>query len=176
MAAADWTAIENALAALVKRASGYPVVIWADQNAERPAKPYCSLRLDNDGSAAGLDELRVRDADAPAPGADLVLETVKHDEFLFTVNVYGAAVTGPLSARVVATKVKNALSLESNIEALDAANIAVIDQGTVQNLTALLEVEFEPRAVLAIRLRVADGAEELNTWIETVETTTEIIK
>jgi hypothetical protein len=174
---ADWSAIENALHALAVRRLGFANdhVIWDQQNGARPTVPFASMRIDNDTTQAGLDEVRPpRDATSPAPGADIVVETVKHTEFTCTVQVFGVAATGSSSPRALLIGLRNSLSLDSEIETLDAANLAVIEQGTVQNLTALLENDFEPRAVLAIRLRTADGAEDLTTWIETVEHVTEL--
>jgi hypothetical protein len=164
------TAVENALQALVARATGIPGarVVWEDQKADRPTKPFCTLELDGDTSPSTSDEQVTSDAPVPAPGADLVLATRVHAEFTLTVRAFTDSITGSGSARVLLRKVRNAFGLDAEIEALDLAGVAVVDRGSVQQVTAVLETKAESRAQVDVRFRVADGAEQITTWIETV--------
>lgn len=171
MGAANFEAIENALQAWVTGATGIPGdrVVWAEQNGPRPARPFATLRLGNVISPGLTDEERCTVVEGGAPGADLRIETVAQQEIVITVETFTAATTGNGSALALLTRAKNALSKNSQIEAFDAAGIAVVDRGTVQNLTALLDTEFEGRASLDVRIRFVDGAEDLTTWIATAE-------
>lgn len=168
MAEANWTAIEDALHAWVVAGSKLAPqrVIWDRQNGTRPKRPFVTLHRDGGTTAGLLDEQRVRDADAPAPGAEITLETVAHSEFTLTVTAFTEDATGPDSALVLANRVRNSLSTESTLFALDEAGVAVIDRAPVLNLSDLLEVEIEGRAALDVRFRVGDGTEESATFIE----------
>lgn len=171
--AANYTAIENALHEWATRSTGLAParVVWEAQGGPRPAHPFASLRLDTASSPGS--EQRTRDADAPVPGAEIVLEAIEQAEATVTLQVFTETTTaGGGSAFALATRARNALGLDSYVENLDAAGVAVISRGSVQNLTGVLETKFEGRASLDVRVRFVDGAEDLTTWIETVETET----
>jgi hypothetical protein len=184
MPQANWTAIEDALIAWVKGATGLPdgSVIWDDQRGERPAAPFATLHLDGDVTPGVFDEASHRvnpDAPPTSPGVpgegdELIFETVAQGEFTCTVHVFAAATNGASSARVLTNRVRNALSIEPQVEAFDVLGIAIIDRGTVRNLTALLDTEFESRASVDVRFRVADGTTATGTFIEAVETENDI--
>lgn len=185
MASADWDAIESALQGWVMAATGFggASVIWDDQTAPRPALPYATLHLDGGVTPGLFDEGTWRanpDAALTTPGVagdgnELIFETVNQSEFTVTVGVYTEPVTGPTSARSIAVKIRNALSLDSRVSALDAAGVVIVDRGTVQVLNTLRDTVFEGHAVFNVRLRIVDGTTETGTFIETVETENDLI-
>lgn len=170
MAEADWDAAENALIAWVQRTSGFPPnrVIWDQQNGPRPARPFATLRRDG-GTTAGLvdEQAVIYNGDDAPPGEEITLDTKAHAEFTLTVTFFTAETVGNSSAVRVANRVRNSLSTERTLNYFDAAQLALIDRAPVLNLTDLLDTEIEGQAAFDVRLRIADGTEELTTYVET---------
>lgn len=178
-APANWEAVEDALQAIVVRLTGLPGerVIWETQGGPRPEGAFVSLRLDGTDSPGWEGERRQRDAEDPQPGADLVLEVAKQAESTLTLVAYsGRDVIGDASASVMLRRVRNGLDLASVTEELDEAGVSIFAVGTVQTIPSFLNTGFEGRATLDARLRVTDGAEELDTWIESAVIDPPILK
>lgn len=171
--AADWVAVEDALHAEVVRLSGYAGdrVIWDNQGAPRPELPFITLRLDGFDDPGWAGELTVTDATDPEPGADILLGRRVHLEGTLTITAFADPRTGAGSARAVLTRIRAGLNLDSTTENLDTSGVSIFGLGVVQDATVLVETEYESRAIMNARLRVSDGAEDLTTWIESVETT-----
>lgn len=183
---ANWTTIENALQAQVVRALGLAgaKVIWEGQKLPRPVKPFVTLQIEADDGAALPEPYQKNNPAGVAGtltptvtiGTELLIGTTDNAEFTLRVQAFTPEVIGTSCARALLLKVKNAFGADSYTDALFASGIAVIDRSTVLNLTDLLETKFEGRAALEIRCRVEDGHEETQTFIETVQITTTLVK
>jgi hypothetical protein len=168
---ADWTALEDALFAWVKGASGFSEeqILWLDQDGPRPAGQHIGLRLGADAPLGSAPEL-THDYDAGRPaGAEIVCTVKEVRELSVTVQVFGGATTTSNAPRAIAGKLQTALGLPTVREALGAAGLSVFDRGRVLSVPEVLDADFEARAVLTIRCYVADDAEESTTFIETVD-------
>lgn len=92
-------------------------------------------------------------------------------ETTLRVQIFTSAVKGSGSAHALLVKVRNALDLEGVKLDLVTVGAVVVESGTVQNLTGLVETKIEGRASLDVRIRFTDGADESATWIESAEVT-----
>lgn len=183
---ANWTAIEDALQAQVARAVGFAgaKVIWEDQKLPRPARPFLTLAISEDLTEESPERYQRNNPAGVAGtltptvtiGTELLVGTTGNVEFTLRVQAFTAEVIGNSSARAQLVKVRNAFAADSYCDALASSGIAVISRSTVQKLTEVLETKFEGRAALDIRCRVEDGHEETQTFIETVQITTTLVK
>lgn len=177
MAAIDWPAILQAARAWALVASGYPEarVIWLHQNGDRPALPYLGLQLTG-VSAAGLDALRQTfDPDAPA-GEEVVLEVFGPREFTVEVRAFGGPlvdVAGAETGRAVLARLQTALSRPSVSAAMLVAGLTVVDRGVVQWAPPVRDADFEGLAMLEVRCRAFDAAEDRTGYVARVEMTDE---
>lgn len=168
---ADWQAIENGLQAFIARASGLPgnTVIWEIQNGSRPTGTFATLRIDGDTTSGLYAEQTERDNPTSTPGHEILIETREDAEFTFTVQVFSPNAAGNSSARAILTRVRNALSKESELNNFDSLGLAFIDKSPIQSVPVLIETQYQGHATLDTRFRVADGTEDTTTFIETVE-------
>lgn len=174
MAAADWKAIENAIVAWVKTASGLTSnggVILGDQRHTSPALPYVHVRL---GSVLpiGMDtDTHEFDGAAPA-GEEITLKATGLRSFTASIQAHEEVGSG-FDAAARLSKVQSALALSSVRGTFHAAGISCYDRGTVQNLSGL-GADFEGRAALEVAFYVNEEVSEKTTWIETVEVSTNL--
>lgn len=167
-----WSDVEDAIRAWVKSGSGLAdaKVIWADQPGNRPSAPYVTIRI-GDLLAIGHDSV-THDYDDEADAGEEITFTVRGTrEFTVTVQTFTSATVNTGTAREYLSKVQTALSLPSVRSAFAAAGISAFDSGTLQNLSALRDAEFEGRAVLDVRFYVAEEVTEVTGYIATVEVT-----
>jgi hypothetical protein len=107
----------------------------------------------------------------PVVGTELLIDYTTPAEFMLRVQVFTAEVRGNSAAPALLSKIHSYLETETARDALASAGLVVIDRGSIQNLTALVETRFEGRASLDIRMRFADGGQETATYIGSVELT-----
>lgn len=169
-----WTVVEDAIQKWLADATGIPgnKCVWVMQDATRRAKPFATLMRDGGQDEPGTNETRIRanldaDPDTDDPPADLILQTVPQVEFTVSVQTFTDAVQGDTSAFRLLDIARNKLGQLSQLDAFETAGVAVVDRGTVQNLSTILETQFEGRAALVVRFRVADMTEETIGQINT---------
>jgi len=73
------------------------------------------------------------------------------------------------NAKHLMSLAQSALGLPSVLASLRAAGVSVIDEGTVQNIDALLEDAYESRCNMDVRFGLASNVAEYLGYIETVE-------
>lgn len=147
--------------ALVKALVGADTVIWADQNAPRPALPYWTLRLSSRRSI-GWDDY--------GQGVDtLGTETIGGvREETLEVQCLGADAFDKVCA------VRDALAKRTVQAAWYATGLAIFDRGNVLNVPYKMDNEqLEPRGVMDLILRYAVITTDVVGAIETVNTTGE---
>lgn len=167
----SYAAIENALRAWVKTATGFAdgKVIWSAQNGPRPDGPFVALTL-GAPVALGQDEI-THNFDAGRPDGSKIEHVVRGvRELSLEVAVFDADVVGDASAIALVSKLQTALRLPSVRDALNAAGLSPISTAT-QNLAAVLGNDFEGRANLDVRFYAPVSASELGTYIETAQVT-----
>lgn len=168
------TDLENALYGVVATACGSVPVAWDRQRAPRPAPPFATLHLEGPAgySGAAPEWHRSFDPDVAhggtslVAGGEIVNTTIHHHEYTLRVQTY--ATTQP-AAREVVMLVHDAVHMESVRDALRAASgIVIAKVGAVRNIGALLDTDWEGRALIEIVIRVADVVTERVGYIATV--------
>jgi hypothetical protein len=150
-------AIEDAIVAFMQAVQGDATVVWAKENAPRPAPPFAVLDIIAGPSTVGPAEERYK----------------QQDTFTYavrkraTLNVQVFAV----DALVRAAAVEAAIELPSRQSILQAAGIAVWGSEGVRDLTGLLDTAFEPRAGLDLFISWPEPADDAPGEIRSVHVT-----
>lgn len=173
MGIANWTQIENTLQARIAIGLGVPGdrVRWGDTSRDGPATTgdHAVLRVGNITSLSpATPEQSVTDNPQAYPGGEILLNSLEPTEFELTITVYTSRTTGSFSAYARATSARASLHRESTTDALEAANVVVVQCEPVQSLPALLETEFQGKATFTALIRISDGDSEATTFIETL--------
>lgn len=132
-------------------------VIFADQNGPRPSFPYAVIRI-SDVVKTSHDEIR-----QITPVG--IYEVGSERRATIAVNYFGANPIQEIS------KAYNCLGREEINQLFIASNIALIDKNPIQNLTAVLETEFEPHSYFDFFLGFTDNVEDDLGIVESVQTT-----
>lgn len=156
------SSLRNGLYTVIKSLAGAMPVVWMNQNSPRPAKPYISLFLSGI-QRAGEDSYSLVDA---LTGN---MTVTGNREFDLSVNIYGTGANALLCDLV------DNIHKISVLEALRVYGIALVDVGTVNDLSEVLDSRFEERAVVDLRMRVGSSVSEVVDRIETVAITHKII-
>jgi hypothetical protein len=152
-------------------------VIWADQTAVRPAKPYGTVFFPSGGVKTGIDD---EVQSFYAPGSVVQRRTSGPRLITLQVEVYTDPAT-TAHANEAAELLENALLALDTVAVRDsfrAAKIGVISQTPVVRLDDQLGERWERRAMSEVVLSYSgetfdDGGSGTGNWIETVQTPTE---
>jgi hypothetical protein len=168
--AADWSAIEDALQAWVKTSTGLgdTHVFWSDQGVNRPAPPFVSLTLDGP-RRVGVDAIVTTTDLLQDNGEEILVQNVGNRECTLRVQHFGGDPCGDVSSRAVMAKCLTDLYRMDVKAALEAAGVAILDVGPVENVAGVRALQIEPRAALVVRLAVADEAGARTGYIATAE-------
>ena len=166
----DLASYENVLHDWLAAKTGLKVIL-GDQGGPRPGGAgYATLKV-TEGQTLG-QPAEVRRGDNPAPsgngGDEVEFDAILRGEVLAQVQVFTTATTGNSSARALLSAARAALELPSQRAAFRAAGLALIDRGTIQDVTALLETRFEGRAALQVRFHAVQKVSEFTGYIATV--------
>ncbi len=162
MAISSWEAVENALHSAVVTTSGLSeeVVRWDDQAAKAPGQgPYIRMSLGGP-QRVGHAELSTNFDAGRAAHLEVERRALLSGEVAFQVQVFDGAAAGNSSSRAVAALIRSKLELRSIRDALNAAGIGVLEIGSVQTLGGNRRADFEPRAILDLRLLVSEAASD----------------
>lgn len=166
----DLKAFQDTIQGLAKQASGLQC-IWAKQTRKRPVRPFVELDdLDNDDVSMMTDD-SITNTPSPTPGHEITLTAKGQAEITVQVRVFSSEITGSSNAFNIAQAIRSFFARESATAGL--GSIALVERGTVRDVTLVLETEYEGRAVFNLKFRVADPDVETTTYIEhaTVQTT-----
>ncbi len=136
-------------------------IVWEDQKAPRPAKPYISLRI-TDFAQIGRDAMSVKG------NASGQVTIVGNRELMLSFQCYG---TGAMS---ILEAVRSSLERPTIIEYFFAKKIAGVDPGPVLDVARLIDDTIEERASMDIRFRTVQDqldpevAPDPPEYIETV--------
>lgn len=146
----------------LKRESGV-TVIKANQKGPRPARPYASLNFQVASTRLGnsIDQQSSVQNDAD----DWVVQTSGMRKAVASINIFGENAIATLAA------VRDSLDRPDVIEEFQIAEIGHLDEGSIQDLTALQETAYEERGQLDLTISyVAESEADVGT-IEHVEAT-----
>lgn len=165
------TQIEDALHAWATQAAGGVPAIWVRQKVKAPV-PGLSLQLDGPRTLSPVPERWHEQAPAdppPAAGQEIIHSARDNQSWALHIQARTATSTGDADAASLLMALKNSLKLMSTIETLRAASITVAEVGDVQDVSAVIETDWQDRAALTILIWTADVSTERSTYIETVE-------
>jgi len=139
-------------------------VIFAEQAAPRPDKiPYATIRVDSLMTLGGSDELLPVDVTG-------VISMKGTRQLTVTCEIIGNG------AYNLTEKALGSLSKTSVVERLESEyDMAIIDVGSIVNLTGLLETEWEERTQLDVLVAYAYEQDDDVGLIESVEINEEIL-
>jgi len=138
----------------VSVAPGIPVIFY-NQNAPRPSLPYITLYLQS-LLAIGEDYTTTPDV---IGGVDLIGDR----EFTLQVQSYGG---DPMT---LLENMRTSLQKQTVLDTLREDGIVFVNHFPINDITALLDTEFETRASMDILFRIAQFDEDISGLIETVE-------
>lgn len=134
-------------------------VVWADQSAPHPARPFVTLKLNGPFRDLGADELRHTSTEG-------AFELCGHRRFVLSVQVLD---TDPTNAQSICIGLNTSLGKPSVLATLRQAGITVSDEGDIQNLTRFMDTQFEGRfAFDSAFLAIESGSDTLGS-VRTVE-------
>jgi hypothetical protein len=167
----NFETFENAIHAWVSNATDL-TTIWADQAAPIPDYPYCSLRILSGPTEVSQNmELRHTFDSGRPLGQEIEYNACVPVTIIVTCQAYvlepesRAALT---QAQNVLTQAKTALALPSYITTLQDSDIAVIDRGVVQNISALINSATISRATMDVTFGTSFNAVEYAGYIDKV--------
>lgn len=153
----------NGLGTWFYGALGYPV-IWADQDAPRPAKPFGQLQRGVGDQAAGVqagNDEAVRSATVAGRTTHRM-----HRTHIVSLQVFSDDMTGSTTAADLLTAALAKLARASDRAALVAAGVTVQTVGSVRDLTAMLPTRPESRAQVDITVSTLDTLTEDAGYID----------
>lgn len=155
----DFTAIRKALVAEVQRATGVICMLAQPESptAPRPAKPYISMQITNPGQKQGDDSVSHVSGTTWSVGGQRGMT--------IDFNAYGRTHE---EAYEVALTWQCALESEATQANLRASGVAVWLNGSIADLSELLQTGYEGRAHLEVLFGVAVNITEDRNSIEDV--------
>ena len=139
----------------IKGETGLKIII-ANQGAHRPARPYVSLNVFvASAEMGGMDQQRVNDI------GNVVTSGMRR--LTASINIFGPDAVEKL------TKIRDSLDRPDIIELFARKEIAELERGAVQDLTALEETDYEERGQMDITIAYVSESEVDVGTIETVE-------
>ncbi len=166
---------EAAIVAWVRAATGLAAsnVLWALQNAARPAGPWISLRLIGD-KPVGLAAVR-QAFDAGADAGEEITRTVEQlTTWTLSIQAFGGDATGAAAPRNLLSLIRAHARLPARALTLRTAGVGVLSFTPITSLDGgLSEASVEPRAAMTVALCVPVEVAETLGYIGIVEVTDE---
>ena len=131
-------------------------VIFYQPNAPRPALPYLTLYIST-LNQVGYDSIISPDN---AGSSDIV----GNREFTLTIQSYSQT-----EALNILETLRSSLQMPSVLAALRSNNIAFVDYNTINDISAILDTEWEKRGAIDLVFRIAQTVDDDVGLIETVE-------
>ena len=168
-----WDAIEDAVRAWVVATAGIDAdsIYFADQDLPfSEVAPRISIRI-GDGNRVGQAALQ-HDFDAGRPlGEEVEFKAQQMLEVVVDLQAFAPTTTGSgMTARRFLASVLAGLALPSVRDALNAAGLGVLEEGSIQRVPQVRSAAHEDRAVASVRMLVKQEATERTGYIEEVET------
>ena len=128
-------------------------VVWAEQNAPAPSRPYVTMRLTGPFRVAGADELRENDTKNG-------FNVIGPRRLTLQVQVFGNPDSDALgdTALGIANGLNFSLGKQATLEAFAASNLAVANEGSVENITGTNAQGFQPRFTFSAELLTVENS------------------
>lgn len=165
----SWATIENGIRAWIEAGSGLAAgkVIWAKDKGPRPAAPY--IALSTTVRTIGRPWVDVRDADAPAPGAEIIRTVRSTKKLTLQVQCFDGDASGDASSMALVNNVTDYAGLPSQKALFVAAGWAPTTFEPVLDFSAVRGgAVFEPRSVMTCHGYITGELSETGTYIEKV--------
>lgn len=172
----DWTTVEGSLFDWITDKLGLTDdrVIWQDQNVPQPAYPYISLKRSGWLKEGGVDETRTSTDLTQDPGKEIELLTTGPREFTLNIQAHLDEAAGSIDpgcdAVFLLSKLQASLGQLSVTEALFRdANIAVIEELTIEDISLVINGLYLNRASMDVRFRTTSQITERTGFMDKVE-------
>jgi hypothetical protein len=163
---------ENAVHTWFANATGL-TTIWADQSAPRPDYPYAALNITSGPTpVSSIWELRDSTNLANPPGEEIEFIGCVPCRFIVSCQAYVNRYDGndpDKNAKSFIVRAQGALSLPSVLSLLEAAQISVIDRGSVTNIDELINDAYVSRANFDVTFGASLNAKEYEGYISQIE-------
>jgi hypothetical protein len=172
-----WTALEAAVVGWVKSSTGLAdaQVLLGHQNGQsRFPGPTALITFGDLVTEGGGDELRWDFDELRPAGTEIHFQTNGWRTTVASVSFFSPTTTGDASARALADRAQTGLRMPSARSALNAANIGVLDEGTVRWVPVQDSGAWYGQAVLEVKLLLPATATEAVGYIATYEATTTV--
>lgn len=136
-------------------------IMWLNQDAPRPARPYVGLNVLVGPGRVGHDALT-----EVTPG---VYDLVGVREMTCSVNVYGER------ADAFVDQLMCSLEKPTVQERLATFGLAMIEQSDPTDLTALIETRWEARSQFDVRFRVTSKTRDNVGYVQSVELENQVL-
>lgn len=130
-------------------------IVWLNQDAPRPTRPYVGLDPLSGPSQDGHDESR-----EVTPGFQ---DVTGNRKMSFTILAYGE------NSDILMCRLHSSLEKSSTRARLSTYGIALIRQDDVRDITTKLDTRSETRYQFDVMFRVTSSIEDETNFIETVE-------
>lgn len=163
----DFEIIETALVTWLSTATGATAILYG-QKGTQPPLPYATIRVTGPRTAANSSSIShpaVQTFDPSRVGEEIERRFHAQLELTVSVQAFTEPTAGGSSAKALLQLAKRSLALDATLQDLRAAGLALIEVGDTQDLTGLLDTGFQGRAVMDLRLLVADEVAERTGFI-----------
>lgn len=130
-------------------------VILQDQAGPPLVPPYATLRVNGISRPFPMDYRDSVSQPELDAGLDVVLTTTGHRNISVSVNVYTPGTTGGQNALALLQRACDTLENQSVTDSLNAVGFVVQEMSDIQNLSVLLETNFQGRAHVELTLGAA---------------------
>jgi hypothetical protein len=162
-------AVEAGIHDWINGQTGLPMR-WSNQNAPQPDYAYINALLFS-GLQEGQSERVYSDFDDGAPAGEELTETVRAGQALvFNIECHQTQVTNAnQTAFAILTGLVASLGKSSVRDSLRSAGLALINEGTVQDISAIVNAGFDSRATLDVTFRACSVTTSKVAVIEQTE-------
>ena len=141
--------IKGAILDVLEAATGISA-IFADQSATKPDYPYCTMRILSNVNQGSHDEWRRTNATGER-------EVVGFRTMVLDVNVFQAEGVEPTAFDYIQLFNRELNKVFVNDELWSDHNISIVDIGSGQNLTTVLETKYEDRFQMDLTISYLDA-------------------
>lgn len=140
------------------------VFIFEDQAALRPSQGiYSTIKIINGPQADGLDEERTKDVDG-----ELNIETLSQSALTVSLQCFRAGASSALAAVRAGARTRSFSERLKALSKLKGFELVLVDVLGMQDLSSLLQSEYEERAQVDISLRLVESTVDVAGSIDQV--------
>jgi len=132
-------------------------IIWTKQKAPAPTSAYLGLNFTSLAVSEGDGFERLQSGS--------VRTLVQRRQATLNIQAFGDGAVDRLWA------IKDSIYLESSLEAIRAANLSIIRDENVNDISLLLDTQIQERASMDLIIGYTKSASDGTNWIEIVEAT-----